>query len=276
MAYKDILVYADAGEAAAACLDVATMLASAHKAHLTALHVIAPPFVPMDVTGGVPAQLLDWQEEVARQRAGAAEKEVRAAERRSGLKIEWRKVHGDVPATLLLHTRYADLVIASQGSDDDETPAGIGDLAEIIVMGAGRPTLAVPRRGKFLTVGERVLVAWSRTQEATRALHDALPILVRAKSVTVMEVNPRHGETPHIAGADIAAHLARHGVKVEVSSMTAGDMEVAEAILSRVTDLGADLVVMGAYGHSRLREFAFGGVTLHMLRHMTVPVLMSH
>lgn len=276
MAYKDILVYVDASKAASTCLNVAAMLASAHKAHLTALHVVAPPFVPMDITGGVPAQLLEWQEQVARQRADGAEKEVRAAERRSGLKIEWRKVHGDVPTTALLHARYADLVVASQGSDDGEAPADVEDVVETIVMGAGRPILAVPRRGKFLTVGERVLIAWSRTLEATRALHDALPILVRAKSVTVMEVNPKHGETPHIAGIDIAAHLARHGVKVEVSSMAAGDIEVAEAILSRVTDLGADLVVMGAYGHSRLREFAFGGVTLHMLRHMTVPVLMSH
>jgi nucleotide-binding universal stress UspA family protein len=276
MAYKDILVYADAGKAAPACLDAATMLASAHKAHLTALHVVAPPFVPMDVTGGVPAQLLEWQEEVARQGAEFAEQEVRAAERRSGLKIEWRKVHGDVSATVLLHARYADLVVASQGGDDAEASVGIGDLVETTVMGAGRPALAVPRQGKVLTLGERVLVAWSRTREATRALHVALPILVRAKSVTVMEVNPRRGETPHIAGADVAAHLARHGVKVEVSSMAAGDMEVAEAILSRVTDLGADLVVMGAYGHSRVREFVFGGVTLHMLRNMTVPVLMSH
>jgi nucleotide-binding universal stress UspA family protein len=119
------------------------------------------------------------------------------------------------------------------------------------------------------------VIAWKCTAEASRAVHDALPILVRAKSVTVMEVNPPAGRAPHIAGTDIAAHLARHGVRVEVSPTTAAEIGVGDAILSRAADLGADMIVMGAYGHSRLREFVFGGVTLHLLRHMTVPVLMS-
>jgi nucleotide-binding universal stress UspA family protein len=125
-------------------------------------------------------------------------------------------------------------------------------------------------------VGERVLVAWNGTRESTRAVHDALPMLVRAHSVAVMEVNPKPDETPRIAGADMATHLARHGVRAEVSSIVADEIDVGDAILSRGADLGADLVVMGAYGHSRLREFAFGGVTRHVFKHMTVPVLMSH
>src|SRR5262249_44560338 len=123
------------------------------------------------------------------------------------------------------------------------------------------------------TVGERVLVAWAHSREATRAVHDALPLLKLAKSVTVMEVNP---EPDHLGGADIALHLTRHGVKAEVASTTSGDINNGDAILSRAADLTADLLVMGGYGHSRLREFAFGGVTRHILEHMTLPVLMSH
>jgi nucleotide-binding universal stress UspA family protein len=107
-------------------------------------------------------------------------------------------------------------------------------------------------------------------------VHDALPLLTRAKSVTIMEVNPRPGDAPHVPGADIARHLARHGVKAEASSIAGADIDVGDMILSRLSDLGADLLVMGAYGHSRLREFAFGGATRHLLGHMTVPVLMSH
>jgi nucleotide-binding universal stress UspA family protein len=93
--------------------------------------------------------------------------------------------------------------------------------------------------------------------------------------VKILEVNPARGE-PHIAGADVALHLARHGVKAEVEAATVSDIDTGATILSRLADLGCDLLVMGAYGHSRLRELALGGVTRHLLRHMTVPVLMSH
>ena len=276
MTYKEILVYADASKGSPTCLDVATTLAAAHDAHLVALHVSVPPFVPVDVGAGVPADLIRWQEEYSRELAEKARKEVEAAQRRSGRAIEWRLVRGDIIPTALVHSRYADLLVTSQGGAEKDESAAADDLPETFAMGSGRPVLIVPRYGKFPKLGERVLVAWSRTRESTRALHDALPILTRAKSVTVLEVNPEPGEAPRIAGADIALHLSRHGVKSEAASFAASDIDVGDALLSRCADLGADMIVMGAYGHSRLREFAFGGVTLHILRHMTVPVLMSH
>jgi nucleotide-binding universal stress UspA family protein len=275
MPYKEVLVFADGSRASAKALDVAASLADAHDAHLVALHVTAPPFVPVDIGGGVPADLVRWQERFANEQAEKAHKDVEAAQRRSGCTFEWRVVTGDVTPTALLHCRYADIAVVGQtGAEGDDTGAS-EDMPETIALGSGRPVLIVPRAGDFQTIGERVLVAWSATRESTRALHDAMPILELAKSVTVMEVNPRR-DPRHIAGADIAAHLARHGVKVEVSSITAGDIEVGDAILSRAADLGSDLLVMGAYGHSRLREFTFGGVTRHILQHMTLPVLMSH
>jgi nucleotide-binding universal stress UspA family protein len=276
MTYKDILVYADAAKAAEARLDVAAKLAADHGAHLVALHVAVPPYIFVDAGMVVPPGVIEWQEQYQEQQTAAARKAVDAATRRSGQEMEWRVDRGDVVDVALLHSRYADVVVVSQSGAEEGEDAEADLLPEAIVMGAGRPALVVPRFGRFPKLGENVLVAWNRTREATRAVHDALPILIRAKAVTVMEVNPRATGTPHIPGADIATHLARHGVKAEVTAVTGADIEVGDMILSRIVDLGADMLVMGAYGHSRLREFAFGGVTRHLLQHMTVPVLMSH
>jgi len=275
MGFKDILVYVDATKTAPACLDVATMLAAAHEAHLTALHVSPPPFVMGDFGPGGAAEVIRWQEEQTRAMAARAEQQVGAARQRSGRDIEWRRAAGEILPAVRLHGHYADIVVVSQGGREDE-PMSIDLLPETIVMGCGRPALVVPAYGTFPQLGERVLVAWNRTREAARAVHDALPILTRARTVQIVEVNPPAGSEPHVAGADIALHLARHGVKAEVEGAMVSDIDTAATILSRAADLGSDLLVMGAYGHSRLREFTLGGVTRHVLQHMTVPVLMSH
>ena len=141
-------------------------------------------------------------------------------------------------------------------------------------MNSCRPVIAVPFAGKFKTLGKRVLVAWNGTREAARATHDALPFLTHADKVVVLSVNAS-GKV-HIPGADISTHLARHGVDVEIHNREGNDVSVGDAILNAVSDYGADLLVIGAYGHSRVRELVLGGVTRHLLRHMTIPVLMSH
>jgi nucleotide-binding universal stress UspA family protein len=215
--------------------------------------------------------LIEWQQEYARERATRAKQYVTDAERRSGQTIEWRAPEGELVETALLHSRYADLIVVGQSGN-----GGTGDLPETFVMGSGRPVLIVPHSGAFSRPMERILVAWNSTREATRALHEAIPVLAAAKSSIVMEINPKSNHPRRIAGADIAQHLARHGVKAEVSSTVADDTDVGEVILSRAADLGADCIVMGAYGHSRLREFAFGGATRQILESMTVPVFMAH
>jgi nucleotide-binding universal stress UspA family protein len=273
MSYKDILVIADDAKSAPVRLDVAAALTATHGAHLVALHVHERPYLPAELGQGFPAAMVDWQESVMHEHAKNAKNAVDAAQRRNGCAYEWREIDGEAVSTTVLHSRYADLVVSSQGRAEDE---GYDDyITEELIMGSGRPTLVVPSYGKFPTVGERVLVAWNRTREAARAVHDALPILRKAKAVRIMEINPDRGDT-HVAGADIALHLARHGVKAEAGSTSAEDIKAGDVLLSRAADLGADLIVMGAYGHSRLREYTFSGMTLHLLRHMTVPVLMSH
>jgi nucleotide-binding universal stress UspA family protein len=149
---------------------------------------------------------------------------------------------------------------------------------EAALIDSGRPVLAIPYAGNFESIGQRVLVGWNASREASRAVHDALPLLAKAESTCVFLANPKrglaaHGEEP---GADIARHLARHGLKVEVAKTVADDVADSALLLNHASDMGADLLVMGAYGHSRLREFILGGVTRSLLREMTVPVLLSH
>jgi nucleotide-binding universal stress UspA family protein len=136
----------------------------------------------------------------------------------------------------------------------------------------------VPYIGGSDIIGRRALVAWNASREAARALNDAIPLLEDAENVTVLSVNPKRGIRGEgdLPAADIALHLARHGMKAEASYVVAEDIGVGDALLSRAADLGSDLIVMGGYGHSRLREIVLGGATRTVLRHMTVPVLLSH
>lgn len=169
-----------------------------------------------------------------------------------------------------LHARYADLAVVGQPAAD-----GPDHVTELI-MTTGRPFLVVPRFGRFRASGQKVLVAWNGSREATRAVFDAIPLLANAGHVVVVTLDAPtgdHGESP---GADISLALARHGCRVEVARSTAGDIDIGNALLSRVAEHGADLLVMGAFSRHPLREKALGGATHHVLRHMTVPVLLSH
>jgi nucleotide-binding universal stress UspA family protein len=174
-----------------------------------------------------------------------------------------------------LHARYADLVVV--GQPDEKDASGVEpDFVGRLLLAAGRPVLVVPYAGSFADTGKRVLVAWNASREATRALTDSIPLLREAEAVHVIAFDPAaaaHGEVP---GADIGLYLARHGIKVTVSQQSAPDVDVGNQLLSRAADLNADLIVMGAWGHSRLQELVMGGVTQTILQSMTVPVLLSH
>ena len=275
----DILVHLDTSPRALIRLDSAVALARQHGAHLTALQVIdvAVPVMAMGDGGGGGAVIAELMEQM-RQSALVAGQKLKAAFEaalaREGVMGEWRQVEGTTPEILALHGRYADLLVL--GQDDPESDhAG---LLEAVLFDSGRPVLAIPFAGQFKSIGKRVLVGWNASREASRAVHDALPLLAKAESACVFLANPKrglgaHGEEP---GSDIARHLARHGLKVEVAKAVADDVADSALLLNHASDMGADLLVMGAYGHSRLREFILGGVTRSLLREMTVPVLLSH
>ncbi len=179
---------------------------------------------------------------------------------------EWLALEGDVGEVASLCARYSDLAVIGQTDPEGPTAGSARDLPERMLLGSGRPALVVPYAGRFDSIGQRVLVAWNGSREATRAVNDALPLLERASRVIVLSVNPPdpgsgRGAPP---GADIALHLARHGVRAEASAVTTEDVRVDDMLLSQASDVNADLLVMGAYGHSRLGELVLGGATRHM------------
>ena len=273
MSYKTIVLHLDTTEHCRARVDLACALASRLESHLVGLAVLSPLSVPGTAPTEVVVDLLSEQWESDRRALEPATAEFSVQAQTKGLaSVEPRFVVGVPEFAVALHARYADLVIVGQAKASD------GGLAESLVLNAGRPVLVVPRNYDRQAVGERIMVAWNARREATRALTDALPMLQRAKQVDIVTVNAEpksegHGDLP---GADIALYLARHGVNANVLATSAPGVDVGEWLLSRAADLGADVIVMGAYGHSRLRELVLGGATRTILEAMTVPVLMSH
>jgi nucleotide-binding universal stress UspA family protein len=165
------------------------------------------------------------------------------------------------------------MVVLSQ-RDPQSSDSAPDDLADELVLTVGRPVLVVPFASKVTKVGRQAMVAWNASREATRAAHDALPLLQRADQVIVYSINPSEKEPA--PGADMAAHLVEHGVNALARHAVGRDTSAGEALLAAAADHGSDLLVMGAYGHSRLRELVLGGATRHVLVNMTLPVLMSN
>jgi nucleotide-binding universal stress UspA family protein len=198
----------------------------------------------------------------------------RAEAERAGISSEWRVSEGAGTAPLIQHACCVDLTILGQADPGQESFKNV--LPEDVVLVSGRPALLVPAVGNFETVGQRILIAWNASREAARALCDALPLLAGAQAVTVLSIGSADVIETEYQGANVTRHLARHGINATAAACAAAESGVGDALLSRAADLGADLIVMGAYGHSRIHEWLLGGVTRHVLRHMTVPVLMAH
>jgi len=277
MSYKTILVHLDSRQRSTERLPFAFGLAARFEAHLVGLYAPGAPRIPSYALAEAGAVLRDIVEQSRAEAARQAQKQFREAAARHGdAGAEWRESAAEPAAAVRLSARYADLVVAAQPEPQDD--AEVRAVAHELALAAGRPVLFVPYAGRFATAGRRVMIAWDAGVEAARAVSDALPLLKRADSVEVAVFDPErgrreHGEQP---GADVALYLARHGVKVSVTRQSGANFEVGAQVLSRAADTGADLIVMGAYGHSRVRELVLGGVTRTMLESMTVPVLMSH
>jgi nucleotide-binding universal stress UspA family protein len=269
MSFKTILIHVDERPRRRAALELGVQLAGRFDAHLVALFALERALIPSFAVAEAGPVLQEiesrWRAEAAR----AAESEFRRLERRTDVHAEWRLSMDNALPALRTSALYADLVIA--GQPDLNTPLAKSFAGEL-VLGVGRPVLFVPYAGTFADVGKRVLVAWNESREAARAVSDALPLLSRAESVEV--VNFDHDAD--ISAANLAHYLARHGIKASAARQSAPGVEIGSQILSRAADGGADLIVMGGYGHSRLRELVLGGATRTLLESMTVPVLMAH
>ena len=278
MGMKDLLVHVNMSKHCRTRLDIAARLAKSFEARLTGLYTGAmgdmPFFMMEEIVSKVEPTLRGWWLQT-RDRAKA---DFDAASRAAGVAADWIEIEDEVAATVPYHARYADLTIVGQTDPEELLPRAEYDIPESVALDSGRPVLVVPYAGSFPTLGRRVLVAWNGSAQSARAVNDALPLLRRAEKVTILTVNAqgarsRRNDRP---GAQIAAHLAQHGVKAEPRELTAADVDTDQLILSQASDQGADLVVMGAYGHSRSSELVLGGATRAVFKCMTVPVLMSH
>ncbi len=284
MGYKDILVALDSAPAARGRIELAAALAERFGAHL----------IGLQATLGVEGlrrrgyfdyfdhSLLDPLYRDYREKMQSEAERTRSLfeeiASRHGLSAEWRSAVGYPSEMTALHGRYVDLIVLGQADPDDTQGVLFRPLPEEVALAAGRPILVVPYAGSWREIGRRVLVGWDASREATRAINDAMPLLAGAQTVAILAVDPAddprdYGEVP---GADIALHLARHGVKATVETTVSAGIGAGNALLSRASDLEADLLVMGAYGHSRVRELLLGGATRTILESMTLPVLMAH
>ena len=275
--YKTLLVPVDERQRSARSIELAGRLAREFDSHVVGLFVQPSTYIPGAAhLEGSHKLAEDLRENLVREPTRLAKAQFDAGVRAAGITTaEWRTAAGDRADELAVHARYADLVILNQTDPHDLDAT---HFASAVLMSLGRPALLLPYVGEFRSVGNDVLVAWSATREAARAVTDALPLLRRARRVVVTAVDAQpspdgHGESP---GADIAVFLARHGVKAEVAPVASGGADPGTVILSRAHEQGADLIVMGAYGHSRVRQIMLGGATRTVLQSMTVPVLMSH
>jgi len=274
MPYKSILVNVDESKNADACLKAACDIAAISDAHVTGVYVIPHVNTPVYVETSVPASILKNLEKAGEERAAAAEAHFVKTMEAAGCQYDWHSPRGYVDDHINKMSHFADLVIIGQNGNADENRMSYS-VENSILMGSARPVLIVPYIGYRESIGKRIMVAWNDSREATRAVNDAMPLLEVADTVDVVSLVKAKSEE-QVPSADITHYLARHGVKAEASREIAGELPTSTMLLNRAADRGADLLVMGAYGHSRLREMVLGGATYNILKNMTVPVLMSH
>jgi nucleotide-binding universal stress UspA family protein len=278
MAIRDILVHLDAAQAAPARLEFAAALARRHGARLTGLAVIdivLPPIATPDGGGAALGPLLDAMRRDALVEAEGMRTQFEAVLSRIGVAGEWRLVEGITAELVARNGRTADLIVLGQ-PDPEAGASNATAVFEAALFSSGRPVLVVPHAGRFTQVGRRALIAWNGRREAARAVHDALPLLADAEQTVVLTVGAEPPGAEADPAAEILPHLGRHDLPVRAAHEIETDLDVADILLNRAAESGADLLVMGAYGHSRLREFVLGGATRSVLRQMTLPVLMAH
>ena len=277
MTVKDIVVNLSVTEGGGFAGDFAVSVANALDAHLAGMAFSYDPVVPVAATGYIPPEVIETQQRDSRAAAQAAIDHFSAAASRAGVAAESIILPASFSGAGEQFARIArrfDLAIVGQAEPDKGAVEEL--IAEAALFESGRPVIMVPYIQKAPLKLDRVMVCWDGSRPAARAIGDAMPLLARAGLVEVVIVASERGKQDEIPGADMGQHLARHGLKVDVKRITMGDIDVADALLSHAADSAADFIVMGGYGHSRLREFVLGGVTHSILRSMTAPALMAH
>jgi nucleotide-binding universal stress UspA family protein len=274
---KDIVVNLSGGEVRDVAADYAISMALPYGAHVVGVAFVYEPVIPGSLLGGIPTDLIEVQREENAKAAKAAVASFESNAGKAGISAETRLLDASVAGASDLFGRIArrfDIAVVGQAQGEQ----GISEelLVEGALFGSGRPVIVVPQvQTKPLNL-DKVMICWDGSRPAARAIGDSIALLKRAKSIETVVVTGERDKSGEITGTNMKRHLARHGVTVEIKRIAAGNFDVQDAILKNAKEIRADFIVMGGYGHSRLREFILGGVTRSILKSMSVPVLMSH
>ncbi|WP_373085156.1 universal stress protein [Sneathiella sp.] len=274
MPIKTILLHLNNDPQLDARIETVLGLAVEHKAHVKALYTIARVTIPTSFMGYVPPEFIEQAHSVEKENAAKATEKLQKLASRVDVSLEIVVEEGYAPDVIKSHALAVDLVVVGQGDPDAENNTQSRYIAEELVIGSSCPVLVIPFTGKYGNFGDHIVVGWNNSREASRALHEAMPFLEKAKKVTLLSINATEDEGEETA--QILAHLKRHGITAEFKSGAWPDLSVGDAILDALVDYSANMLVMGAYGHSRLREMILGGATNTILNHMTAPVLFAH
>lgn len=278
MSYRDIVVHLTLDPRNAVRIQLAIGLARRFGARVSGLYTVPPPNVPYYMGEYIPTELIQKQMDEAQKASVTAHAEFMRICGEAGIEHRWLSSELAPVEALLMRVRASDIAVVGQPDPNPADPAsipyGTDVLPHELALQAGRPVLAVPHDGTVAEIGRRILVAWNGKREATRALHDAMPLLRSAETVHLLTVGPeRRGRTQMV---EITEHLLRHGLRLETAVIDPAGQKVGAALMAEAQARHADLVVMGAFGHSRLREMVFGGVTETILSGMSLPVLLSN
>ena len=274
---KDLVVNLTVGTDGDPAMQFAISIAAKFEAHIAGIAFAYDPVITPTLMDGLSASWVDALRDENRAAAQQAVDRFEALAKRESLSVEHRIIEANLGRAANLFGRIArrfDLAVVGQTDPERALPEDL--LIEAALFESGRPTVVVPYIQKEDLKLGHVLVCWDNSRNAARAIADSLPFLMRGKKVEIVMVARNDGKADELPGADLGEHLARHDLTVEVKRLVAADVDVSNVILSYAADCAADFIVMGGYGHSRLREFILGGATRGILRSMTVPVLMAH
>ena len=280
MSYKTILVSLNEVGRLSELVAAAVALARETGAHVSGLYVVPAVQVYPSVGFEAAPQVFEGNRSYFKDNAARVKQAFEETMRREALSHDFHQVDARTPVIaeeVVAAGRVADLVVLS-ATNPEEITGVERDFVEQTVMALGRPVIVLPFKGKATVSLNEVIVGWDGGREAARATFDALPLLQKAGKVRIVRVDPQKDPSLRgsVAGADLAEALSRHGVKAEAQGYPTDGQDEGQALMRCAEDAGAGLIVMGAYGHSRLAEFIFGGATRFVLNRLVCPVLMSH
>lgn len=280
MTFKTILACIQSEETAPNVIDWAVAMAGAHQAHLVGLHLQGVFPVYADVRFGVSDDLIAQMNLPVQDKAERMGVHFAGKLKSLPLSSEWRCPavnFGRFAELLVQEAQSADLIICAQNTEADDEDTGV-NLAEMLVMGTGRPVLILPKKAAPANIPNRVMVAWNNSREATRAVFDSIPLLKQASYARILTFIEDEGDrtTSKKASRQLSDSLVRHGVEGEIDVSFLSEGSISGALMRSLTDNNCNLLVMGCYGHSHFREIVLGGASRDMLRDLSIPVLMAH